>query len=441
MMPMSSNTISDTLSPSDYVQHIYDTGEIPDNRPDFDDILGKHVTNLEKWIRGGVNQPLAIIQARIRSVPALAALLSLARDGEEKKEDKRFVAGENGKRLIKLYPIEDIYAFPDPVYIISPIFESVAVSMIYGMSGTGKTFTALNIGLCVAHGLYWMGHRVAQGTVWYVNTEGGRGLKKRLQAWYKEHSDLSLSPHFKVIPWSMDLRANTQDLLNTLESMSVEEKPSLLILDNFSMCTAGINQNKQEEVAPILKVLNDMAQNQEFHVMIIHHTNKDDDVNGTMAFRNHVDHMVELRKEDKNDKHSPIIVRSQKTRDDELFGDIKTELKQITLYINEETFEPVTSCVVVASESPLKSEGLKDTAQNVLDILGNRSLIFSDWQKECIDMLKISKATFERYRVELSKKEYIEKYVPENHKVYHYRKKAEQSKETMQGVGGNSNDL
>lgn len=412
-----------TLSPNAYIQHIYNTGEIPENRPYFDDLLGQQVSNLEKWIRSGSNLPLAIIQARTRGVPALAALLdSPVREGSQ-LDEKRFVTGSDGKRLLRLYPIEDIYAFPDPVYLISPIFESVAVSMIYAMSGTGKTFTALHLGLCVAHGLHWMGHRTKQGVVWYINTEGGRGLKKRLQAWYKVYSDLSPTANFKVIPWSLDLRENFQDLLNTINAMSEEEKPSLLIIDNFSMCTAGINQNKQEEVAPVLKVIQELAQDQEMHVMIIHHTNKDNDINGTMAFRNHVDHMVELRKEDKNDKHSPIIVHSQKTRDDDPFSDIKTELKQITLYINEENSEPVTSCIVVTSEQPPKTEGLKDIAQNVLDILGDRSLLFTDWQKECIDILKISKATFERYRAELSKMEYIEKYIPENHKVYHYRRK------------------
>ena len=87
---------------------------------------------------------------------------------------------------------------------------------------------------------------------------------------------------------------------------------------------------------------------------------------------------------------------------------------------NEETLEPVTSCVVVTSEQPLKTEGLNDTAQNVLAILGERSLLFTDWQKECIDTLKISKATFERYRAKLSRKGHIEKYVPENNNVYHY---------------------
>lgn len=420
---MISTPLSSSPTQEEYIQHIYDTGEISNNRPIFDDLLGKHVANLEKWIRGAPNQSLVIIQARMRAVPVLFALLNKQKSEED---SSRFSVGEDGKRILRLYSISDMYKLPDPDYLIAPIFESVAVSMMYGMSGTGKSFMALHIGLCVAHGLYWMGHRVKQGVVWYVNTEGGRGLKKRLAAWYKEYPELTPTPAFQIIPWSLDLRENTQDVLNTLECMSVEEKPQLLIFDNFSMCAAGINQNKQEEVTPILKILNDLAQEKECHVMILHHTNKEDDVNGTMAFRNHVDHMVELRREDKNDRQSPILFCSKKTRDDEPFRDIKTELKQISLDTHPDTLEPITSCVIIASEQALRSDGLKDMAQNVLDILGDRSLLFSDWQKECLDILKISKATFERYRAELSKKKYTEKYIPDGHRIYHYRKVQQQ---------------
>src|SRR5215472_4621182 len=99
------------LSPNAYIQHIYNIGEIPENRPDFDDLLGKQVSHLEKWIRSGPNQPLAIIQARIRSVPALAALLGSQASEGSKLDEKRFVTGSDGKRLLRLYPIEDIYAF------------------------------------------------------------------------------------------------------------------------------------------------------------------------------------------------------------------------------------------------------------------------------------------------------------------------------------------
>ena len=429
------------LTVSEWMQTIYTTGQMPDgNRPTFDNELqAKLVEGLEKFVKGcGGN--IAPVQSKIDGTPALAALLHHGSEQSEPgqaEEDKRFTSGHDGKRLIKLFSIEEIYALPAPTYLIPKVLTNTGISFLYGMSGTGKTFSCLDMSLCIAHGAPWMGRRVKQGTVWYVNTEGGSSLGKRIKAWYIEHALLSPTSAFKIIPWSLDLRENFNELLDTIDAMSENEKPTMIVLDNFSMCTAGINQNAQEEVAPILRTLNELSQTHDCHVMVVHHTNKEGDFNGTMAFRNHVDTMIELKKEDKADKNSPILFCSQKTRDDEPFSDIKTELKQIVLYTDDETLEEVTSCVVVASETPIKSEGLRATVQDVLDILSTASLIHSDWQKECVETLKISTATFERCRRELTNKGHIEKYKPQASKVDHYRRVITSS-DPLQGYKGDN---
>lgn len=296
-----------------------------------------------------------------------------------------------GKRLLKLSTIEDIYNLPDALPLIAGILEAGSISMLYGLSGTGKTFTGLDLALSICHGIYWNGRKVQQGNVWYVNTEGGRGLKRRLQAWYKEHSDLQPDlEHFKIIPWSLDLREHAQEIVNTIDDQA--EPPALIVIDNFSMCAPGIDQNKQELVAPILRLLNGLATEYNTHIMVIHHTNKAGDVNGTMAFRNHVDTMIELVKEDAADRDSPILFRCMKARDSEPFRDIRTELRSVILYTDPDTLETVTSCVAVPSITPERAprNGLKDIEQNILDILGERKMAFTEWQNESTTELKIS---------------------------------------------------
>jgi DNA-binding MarR family transcriptional regulator len=339
---------------------------------------------------------------------------------KEEKEDRRFITTQDGKKLLKLDTISDIYAEPDPEYLITKILEVATVSLLYGMSGTGKTFTALDLALSVAHGLHWHGRKVKSGSVWYVNTEGKRGLKKRLQAWYTEHDELTLSPNFKAITWQLDIKDNFPEIIDTLESL--DEKPALIVFDNFSLCAAGVNQNNQEEIAPVLKNLHIIAGEFSSHVMLIHHTNKEDKFNGSMAFRNHVDTMIELRKEDKEDKDSSILFTSQKARDDEQFGDIRTELRQVVLR-TDEYGESVTSCVIVDAETPEKlvTQGLSDTEQDCLSILGDRYMASTEWQDECVKELKISTATFSRHQKKLKTKGYVVKCKVEGKRfeVYH----------------------
>src|SRR6266571_390017 len=341
-------------------------------------------TDAYKWLGDLRSKPFPI-------VPGIEV------EEEKEKEDPRFTKGKNDRQILKLSSIEDIYNLSDPEYLISKVLQTASVSLIYGVSGTGKTFTCLDLALSIAHGIAWRGRKVKQGPVWFVNTEGGRALKKRLKAWYQEHPGLLPSPDFKVIPWSLDLRENYQTRLDTLKDQ--DEAPILILFYNFSMCTDKVNQNLQEEVAAILRRLHFIADSYECHIMIVHHTNKEGDVNGTMAFRNHVDNMIELKKEDKSQKDSPILFSSQKARDDEPFGDIRIELKTVNLYADPETGEWLTSCVIADCEQAEPEKFVPQTQKQVLEILkAHGQLTCAQWLKHCASVYQMSETTFYRLR-------------------------------------------
>ena len=144
--------------------------------------------------------------------------------------------------------------------------------------------------------------------------------------------------------------------------------------------------------------------------MIVHHTNKNDGFNGTQAFRNHVDAIIELHKEDKNDKNSPIVLTCEKARDDEPFGDIRTELKSVQIGFNEEAQATITSCVAVMCETEERPKNkLSDTEQNILDLLGDQHLPANEWLKECEKELKIKSATFYRAIKKLQNENIVKK--------------------------------
>ena len=112
----------------------------------------------------------------------------------------------------------------------------------------------------------------------------------------------------------------------------------------------------------------------------------------------------------------------QKARDDEPFRDIKTELKTVSLGVHPETYEEITSCVVVESEAPIKQEVLKDTQQDVFDILGDDTLDYTAWKNVVIEQLHVSKMTFDRAKNELLAKGYVQKVKIEGKKHDHYCK-------------------
>lgn len=314
----------------------------------------------------------------------------------ENEEDIRFRTGKNGKKVLKLSYIEDIYALPDAEYLVSKILETGTVSLLYGKSGTGKTFTALHLALCVAHGINWHDRPVRQGRVWYINTEGGRQIKKRFQAFYKEHSNLVETNNMQIIPWALNIKEHFQILIDTFEAE--EEKPILLVVDNFSM-VCNVDQNSQNEVAECLARFHEIAERYGTHVMVIHHTTKEGAFNGSMAFRNHVDTMIELKKEDKN---SPILFTSQKARDDDEFADIRTELKQVPLYYRETTGELITSCVVTECTTEDTSSSLTDQHKDTMvGVLTQKGRITSNQWKKFSHLQGVPVRKFDVYAEEL----------------------------------------
>jgi putative DNA primase/helicase len=74
---------------------------------------------------------------------------------------------------------------PDPEWLIDGILPANKLSVVYGASGTGKSFLALDWGLSIATGTGWQGNRVKQGGVAYIAAEKGPGYKHRIQAWFQ----------------------------------------------------------------------------------------------------------------------------------------------------------------------------------------------------------------------------------------------------------------
>jgi KaiC/GvpD/RAD55 family RecA-like ATPase len=312
-------------------------------------------------------------------------------EAEDKEKDPRFTIGKTGKKIIVRFSEDDIEALPDKEELIKDVLERGTVSMIYGPAGTGKTFNALNIAYCIAHGVHWFGHEVKKGRVWYINTEGGRGLKPRIAAWRKEYRRGKTS-NIEFITWPVHLKEHSQELLDTVED--AEEKPSLLVIDNYSMCATGTNQNDQMEVTQTLMVLHGIAQRYGCHCLLVHHSNWTGKVNGSAAFRNHVDTMLDLSRPS---KESPVIVlKCEKQRDGAEFADIHLELKIVSPYAHPVTGENITSCVVTRSDAPVQ-DALSPKQRQCLDLLCD-GLTFAEWYKFVKDQISISEKTLIRYR-------------------------------------------
>ena len=78
--------------------------------------------------------------------------------------------------------MSDLLNLPEPQWVIDKLFTVGALVGVYGPSGSGKSFLALSWALAVAAGVEWGGHPCDRALI-YVAAEGGRSIRKRVEAW------------------------------------------------------------------------------------------------------------------------------------------------------------------------------------------------------------------------------------------------------------------
>src|SRR5829696_341932 len=74
---------------------------------------------------------------------------------------------------------------PSPEWLVRRLLPKRGFCVLYGESGAGKSFVALDLALSVATGRPWAGLKVCTGPVRYIVAEGNVGFVQRIKAWYK----------------------------------------------------------------------------------------------------------------------------------------------------------------------------------------------------------------------------------------------------------------
>jgi len=125
------------------------------------------------------------------------------------------------------------------------------LGVLFGQSGTYKSFIALDLALHICYGLKWLGQRTVKAEVCYVSAEGGGGIARRIQAWHEARGiDWRQCP-LKVVIDHVDPSTDFVRLRKEIESLGGAR---LVILDTFSQLFTG-DENSAEQVSEFMRLL------------------------------------------------------------------------------------------------------------------------------------------------------------------------------------------
>ncbi|WP_300053388.1 AAA family ATPase [Sulfitobacter sp.] len=180
-------------------------------------------------------------------------------------------ATEIENRLVSLSAIEAVLTSN---YMVKGWLDRNCLSMLYGPSNAGKTFVALDIAMHIAAGKSWRGLRVNGGPVLYIAAEGGAGIRNRLAAIKRERPDMASAP-FTLLPIGLDLHGQG-DALAVCEIMP-DEAPALVVVDTLARSMGAGDENTAKDAAMFVRNCDLIREATGAHVMVIHHTGKDED--------------------------------------------------------------------------------------------------------------------------------------------------------------------
>lgn len=260
-------------------------------------------------------------------------------------------------RLVSLGAIEPVLTSN---YMVKGWLDRNCLSMLYGPSNAGKTFVALDMAMHIAAGEPWRGLRVNGGPVLYIAAEGGAGIRNRLAAIKLDKPDMADAP-FTLLPTGLDLHGST-DAVAVCEIMP-GNNPALVVIDTLARSMGAGDENTAKDAAMFVRNCDVIREATGAHVMVIHHTGKDEDrgARGSSALRAAVDNEIQVT------ANGEII--SQKQRDQEPPKPLYFKLRSVVLGVDEDGDE-VTSAVVDEADPPKKEAkpltGRDEVALNAL---------------------------------------------------------------------------
>lgn len=171
-------------------------------------------------------------------------------------------------------PASEFANGPAPQWVIKGVLPRAELAVLYGESGAGKSFVALDLAMSIARGVDWRGCRTQAGRVVYVAAEGGGGFRSRLKAYSQHHGVALQGLPFGVVHAAPNLllRPDAADLARAILDSGGAD---VVVLDTFAQVTPGANENSAEDVGQALAHCKGIHRATGAVVVLVHHSGKD----------------------------------------------------------------------------------------------------------------------------------------------------------------------
>ena len=250
----------------------------------------------------------------------------------------------------RLLTAGDLLRLPPVQWIVRGVLPRDGLAVVYGPSGSGKSFLVLDLLACVVDGREWFGRKVRPVPVTYCALEGEAGLKQRFQAYQRRHgANAGAGMSFLMTAFDLLVAEDVESLAAAIGSAGVGG--GVVVLDTLNRAAPGTDENSSQDMGRIIAACKHLQGLVGGLVVLVHHTGKD----AAKGLRGHsslfaaLDAAVEVTRTE--ERRAWKVAKSKDGRD----GDAEPFMLEQVELGQDGDGEPLNSCVVVRGE-PLQGE-------------------------------------------------------------------------------------
>jgi hypothetical protein len=278
-------------------------------------------------------------------------------------------------------PIYDLTLAPPMEWLIKGVLPKAELGVLFGASGSGKTFVALDLAFSIARGIAWRDRRTTRGRVVIIAAEGAGGIGKRGEAYARYHDFDLRGVDLHVIPAAPNFLDN-DEISEVMAEINNIGPIDVVVIDTFAQVTPGANENTSEDMGRALANLKLLHGATGAMNLVVAHAGKDlsKGVRGWSGLKAAADVQIEVVRHENGERE--IILEKMKDGEDGIRWPFRLEVVDVGI---DNDGDIITSCVAVPAELQTKVEeerlGLKRRGRvenHVLEIMtlfGEQSIV------------------------------------------------------------------
>ena len=195
------------------------------------------------------------------------------RQEKEKKDTDAFIQQFNKPKLSFFLTSADLKKLSPPTWLIKNVIPETGFGIIYGKSGTYKSFLTIDLLAHIANGRAWFGNNTKQKPVIYIPLEGKSGISKRIEAWkIHNHSNDQIISIFENINFKD--KNNIEYLIEKIKDARLDG--GVICIDTLAQAGGDMDENSSKDMGNMIKTFQYIQQELGGIVLVVHHTGKDD---------------------------------------------------------------------------------------------------------------------------------------------------------------------